>query len=154
MKTRLQRLCNRTLIVNCAEPLWDWVRNDPTKPGPCDKRLAIFRCFGSENTDATTKALVKECYNLVVQTLLAYAQGNPPKDSDKRQKVFPYVRHTTTPPLSLHLSNRSPTPPPGTVVCLHSAGRLSCGYLLLGLLWPCPPCIRSWWLKNVSGTKK
>ena len=85
--------------MKCVEPLWTWVRDDRSKAGPCDKRLEIFRSFGSNKTDSKTKALVKECYRLVVQTLLAYAQGTPPKKSEKKTKSFPVrATHTTTPP--------------------------------------------------------
>lgn len=94
IKTRLQRLSNRSLILTCIEPLWNWVRDDPSKPGACETRLEIFRCFGSDKTDAATKKLVEECYRIVIETLLAYAQGTPPTKEGAKQKVFPYVRYT------------------------------------------------------------
>ena len=85
MKTRLQRLGNKSLIVNeCITPLHDWVR-----AGDMGARLTILRSL-TESGIAGAAPLVKECHKLVVHCLLQYSQGGYKGAAKTKARVFPY----------------------------------------------------------------
>ena len=77
---RLQRVTNKVLCTQIAEPLWDWVRPSESKNIDTE-RLQIFRDLDSE--DEKQKTLLKECHILVVETLIVYSKGKKKEKPDE-----------------------------------------------------------------------
>ena len=105
MKTKLQRWSCKKLIASVIAPLWDWVH-----AGDVQLRLRCFRTMGSDVGDVTlpsksdgaesVDSMVTTCRVLIVEALMAYAQGtgSPQYKEYWKEEIAERLKKKGTPP--------------------------------------------------------